>query len=185
MLRDRYVDRGARRVAEPHLEDGRVGTAIRPDPMDDQLVIERCDRRTADAGHRRHDAHTVETATEEDAATVACAASGGDPADDLGVVAEMLAHPWLPLCEERGSPPFVLGSDRTSRDGDHDPTVGVDDDPQDARPRGPSERVWERAAGQFGDRGGLGRHGRDDAIPGPARAGPAKALCYNPRSVGL
>jgi hypothetical protein len=100
----------------------------------------------------------MEPAAERDAATVTRAAARGDPSSDFGLVPYMLPDPWLAFGKERGSSPFMLRPDRPCRDRDDHATVRVDDDAQDARPRGAPERIGERPARQLGDRGGLGRH---------------------------
>ena len=48
---------------------------------------------------------------------------------------EVLPYPRLSLGEERGGSAFMLGPDRPGRDGDHDASIGVDDDPQNAGSR--------------------------------------------------
>ncbi len=94
------LDRPARLVLQPRLEDGRIGPALGTDPVDDELVVERHDGRPSDAGHGRHDPDTVQPTAERDATAVACPASSRDGRGDIRLAGKVAAKPSLALSKE-------------------------------------------------------------------------------------
>ena len=94
------LDGAAGFLLQPRLEDGRVGSAVGSDPVDDELVVERYDSRAADARHGRHDANPVQPTAEGDTTAVACPTSCREGRGDIRLAGEVAAKPSLTLSKE-------------------------------------------------------------------------------------
>ena len=132
---------------------------------------------------RRHDAEAMKLAAEADRGAVAQAAARRQLRAVGGLAREVATEPRLAIDQEvvdvafRVRPAAAAGD----RDGHHHTAVGVDDDPQAARPRRAAERIGQRAAGQPDDRRGLGR-GSGDRVVASARAARPSVTGHDRRS---
>lgn len=155
---DGRVDRDAGLLAQPRLEDGRLGPSIGSHPVDDEDALLREDDhvRATQARHGRDDADPEPPSVVQDLTAVAGASVGGDPGCLRRLAGDVPTDPLLPFGDEGRGVALTVEPTVTGRGHGHDhTTVGMDGHPQAARPRRVSKRVRDRATGQVGHHGPL------------------------------
>ena len=161
MRADDGVDGRRRLVAEPGLQDRRVRAALTGHAVDDQLVVEPGHVGSSDARDGRHDPDPIQAATERDLAAVPRTRALREAGREGLLLGEMPADPRFALHEEGGRPLLPLCPAGTGgRDRDDHSALGVDHDPQSARPGRVPQGVGHGPAPQLGDDLALldGRH---------------------------